>query len=210
MIKKLALVTLLLLHSFHAHAIEVVSSTGLFNVKTSKVLRITGTFEHTMATRAITQIGIEMRRKEPRLVIIDSPGGDTDAGDKIAEALYLEAQATGQPIWCYNAGHAYSMGFNLMSLCHYRLSGQNATFFFHHVGLPGTYFDPKQTYSGSELIEIGRELLIDDLKYSWHNSKTLGITPKRYFELAKGGGSAFKTDPLLKCGWLDDLAVLKE
>lgn len=70
---------------------------------------------------------IEIQKRRPVIIYINSNGGDVDAGFELIDVINLSKT----PIYVVNLGYCYSMGFLIYIAGHKRFASENATFLIH-------------------------------------------------------------------------------
>ena len=151
------------------------------DLNTQKVSHLLGEITQKSANQFLFEQASTSFYAGDRLVLIDSPGGDVDAGKKIMDSLVKE-QEHGTKLVCLVFGTAASMAFNILSHCDVRVSTKQATFLFHHCALSDFPVNVRMT--SQHLKEISDEMERIDEQFCAVNSKALHLSRALYEKLA--------------------------
>lgn len=160
--------------------------------------------EITPVTAISFAMNLEVRRPpiDDVKVLINSPGGRTDAGDKMLVAL--RRYARDKKLICYGTGTVASMAFNIMSQCDVRIGAAHTEFMMHD---PYRSYDVKGqesfTRTYKQMKEDLADLAGDVMRYREINRKALGLTKKQIDIISDKGDKEYTSQELLANGWLN-------
>lgn len=140
----------------------------------------------------------------PRLILIDSPGGEIEAGDAIIKTMKAEKSAGILQI-CFVHRYAASMAFNIFTHCDVRLASPNARFVAHAVAISEIDCRTRRC-TAKRLSEYVREAIIADRQYRRDNAKALGLSPAEY-DIFADGEYVWTVDRLLKLHYLHGICT---
>lgn len=182
--------------------VHVVSEEAGIDLTTLKVIRMYGPVTSYSVRTAIDDLLKTHDLPGDRLVLIDSPGGEVGAGQRLIDTLMIEHNS-GTRIVCVAINNAHSMAFNIMSFCDVRLATAGTKMVAHKIAI--SYIMGRGT--AKNLREIARELDRYDEPYCVQNSKILHLTRKEYDKYADRD-YMWKVAELLKRNYLDGIAVI--
>jgi len=158
--------------------IHLVSQQAHVNIKTAKTAALIGPIYPPAAMSFLKEMLMTMKIPGDRVIIIDSPGGVVEIGEKIVQAMEIEKSMGVREI-CVVRGRADSMAFNILSHCDVRLATPGSALMFHDV-----FFEQldcqKIKCNPSNLREAADELDRVNLPFRLVNAKSLGMTLKEY------------------------------
>lgn len=137
--------------------------------------------------------GIDISNRKPIMLYISSPGGNVDAGFMIIDAI-LNSKT---PVYTFNLGYAYSMGFLISLAGHTRFATRNAKFLMH---------------DGSEMCWDSSAKLQDRMKFQEKVEERIknyviehsNISPKEYDEQYRCEWYTFADEAKVK-GFVDSI-----
>jgi ATP-dependent protease ClpP protease subunit len=117
-------------------------------------------------------------RTGPRIIVIDSSGGLTEAGNNIIHSIEME-RAYGVRVICFVPQKAHSMGFNILTHCDLRLADPRARMLVHKVE---RVFPPvqEQRRTARNLRAIADNLDKTDEPYRQANAKAMHLSLADY------------------------------
>lgn len=177
---KALLCILALMTSACAHAVHISDEKG--SIDSDKVVVINGEIREPMLPKVLKQLDATRDLKGPRIVMIHSPGGRVDIGEKIINALVDEQKVSKQPIVCIVVGYAHSMAFNILTHCNERHATAESVFIAHKVSIGS--LDPSIRKTAKNLREIADELDETDKHWDACNAKAMHMTVAVYSSYA--------------------------
>lgn len=197
MLKYLAL--LLLLLPKQAQAAHIVSKEAFLDINTDRVTHVTGYIDEKSLFTFEKEFFETLHSVGPRLVIINSPGGDVGVGLQMVQLLEVE-KAAGIKLICVVEDMASSMAFNLLTHCDVRLAKRHAHMVVHKIAVGGLG-GPFIRLTARKLREIARNLDLADEQFRVENARAMHLSLADYdlFANAERNWSAAK---LLKMGYL--------
>ncbi len=172
---KSLLALLALTFSITSQGAEVLNpETGQY-INTQKVAHLVGEVDDDLATNFYIEMLSTRKLPGSRVVIIDTPGGSTESGDRIIELMEAEKKAGVAQI-CVVTGMAASMGFNILSHCDIRLATLTSHLLFHNISI----YLPANMYPLNVLRAIAAKFKADQAKYDDLNRKLLGMDKAEY------------------------------
>lgn len=143
-----------------------------------------------------------------RVIIIDSPGGEVDAGEEML-ALMRQEQAKGVKQICVVTKEAVSMAFNILSHCDVRLALPKAKFMFHNMFyVEAVPCGPDKRCTAKKLRTIADDLEKTEAPYIAQNMKALYMNLKTY-EMHSDNQTYWRVQKLLDRGYLHGTARLE-
>ena len=168
--------------SHEALAAHVVSKPAGIDLNTKKVATIDGEITDATADKFSEQVAATINLPGPRLILIDSPGGSVDAGQRILDTIKVEKDQHVK-IVCLVVHHASSMAFNTLSVCDVRLATPGAFMLCHKIATIG--IDCRNyRCTANHLREEADSMDITDLSMSEVNRKALHMTKAEYNQIA--------------------------
>lgn len=188
----------------HGTKVHVIGANGKINLITAKVAYIEG--ETNDDTNASFQRDMDRTEGLPgdRLIIIDSPGGYTDAGDKFIERIERE-KASKVRVVCFVLSEAHSMAFNILTHCDVRLANSTAEFIVHK--LAGSGLPPGERGTAKNWRRYALHLETMDEPYREANANAMHLSLKVY-DLLADEETLWRTTRLLELGYLYSVAHL--
>lgn len=172
--KKL-LISLMLLVSTQAQALHVQNEEASISITTDKVSHIVGDIDHTL----LSKWGIEFEKTKnlvgPRVIIINSSGGEFEVGNKILKDIKQE-QAQGVKMICIMDVQASSMAFNILSHCDVRLATEGSAGVVHKIRLYGIFTQE----TAKQLRELANEIDREDEPFRRKNAKEMHLSLNEY------------------------------
>lgn len=185
--------------------VHVVSRGAGIDITTLKVVHVLGPVTQYSARESINEAMNTANIPGDRVVVIDSPGGDVDAGQKLITVLLLE-HALGTRIVCVVHNNAHSMGFNILSFCDVKLATAKSTMVVHKIAFG--MIPPGIRGTALNLREMARELDLADEPYILQNSKMMHLDRKHY-NMYANRENRWTAEQLLAMGYLDGIATVK-
>jgi ATP-dependent protease ClpP protease subunit len=134
MIKRLLVSLAVFLFPLSSMAVHVVSKEAHIDIETSKVATIESDISGESAVSFLRQMDETMIIPGDRVILIDSPGGQVDAGMAMIGRIEIE-KAMGSRVICVVEHAAHSMAFNLLTHCDVRLARPKSFMIFHKVAV---------------------------------------------------------------------------
>ncbi len=197
---------LLLLVSTSAQAIHVVSKPAGVDIDTAKVSRLDGPILEPAQAIFFMDSAYSMGIPGARVIVIDSPGGDTRVGDQIIGLIEAE-KAEGVKQICVVKGQASSMAFNILTHCDVRLAVKDAKFVVHKIAI-ANLFEIRERMTAKHLRDIAAELDADDEQYCRDNAKAMHLSRRNYDKFADQE-SSWSAQELLDRGYLQGIVKFK-
>ena len=164
-----------------AQAAHVTSKEIKLNLNTNKVAVIEGEINDATADKFGEQVAETQYLPGPLLVLIDSPGGSVDAGQRILDTIKTEKLQHTQVI-CLVVHHASSMAFNTLSTCDVRLATPGAFMLCHKIATLG--IDCRNyRCTANHLREEADSMDVTDYSMSEVNRKALHMTKAEYNQI---------------------------
>lgn len=116
--------------------------------------------------------------KGPRVILIDSPGGQVDSGNAMIKTLERE-KAEGTQVICVVTHQASSMAFNLLTHCDKRYASPKSFMMVHKIAL-GQAGDGSRRLTAKYLREMARDLDVMDEPFRRANAKAMHLSLKEY------------------------------
>jgi ATP-dependent protease ClpP protease subunit len=198
-------VSLLLLPEI-AHAVHVKSD--YIELTTSKVVYLYGDVSADSAKSFERQQLATLALKGDRVIVIDSPGGEVDAGQRMISDMDAE-RANGVKMICVVEARAHSMAFNLLTHCDVRLAADGSLLLFHKIArvysactldLRGT---PKRLRKDADDLEKADE------PFRQANAKALAMSLRDYDAYADKD-TLWRATTLVARGYLQGIATLEK
>lgn len=183
----------------------VTINSGRINIHTAKVARIYEEVTTTSFHKFATDMKNTADLPGPRVVLIDSYGGDVEVGKRMLSMLKLE-QLSGTTIVCYVVRSASSMAFNILSNCDVRLASPDASSVVHKMRFT---FREGTTRTAKQLREEADELEKDDKPFCLLNALTMGLSPWEY-DFFADRETAWSASQLLKRNYYQALIPRSE
>lgn len=204
MIKRTILLALLLaLIPLTSHGKVLKDESGKVIIDTQKYVRITGNINPRSAEIFIRQMDATKNLSGPRLIIINSPGGFVEAGEKMQEKIN-EEKASGVKVICFVDSRAHSMAFNILTNCDARYASPRALMLVHKIRLMDC---PNIALTGKNLRKIADELDEGDEPYRQANAKAMHMKLEEYDSFADDE-ITWRASTLKRLQYLTDIAVL--
>lgn len=200
------IIFLILLLSPKAAAINIKSDSGKHDVKTNKVVRITGSITDESAYRFESQMLLTAALPGPRVVLINSPGGSVRAGNRMIKELEEERSA-GVKVICFVEKRAVSMAFNLLTHCDVRLSVVKGSLLFHPVAETIINCTDDERCTPKRLREEANRLEEEDRPFRTANANALGMSLTEY-DVHSVNETWWTTITLLVKGYIHDTAEI--
>lgn len=153
-------------------------SSPFISYDTKKTVTLVGEINDGMAASVSVQMAMSLDIPGPRLVIIQSPGGEVNAGAKIIKLLQAEKEHTHEKLVCVVLGTAHSMAFNLLSRCDVRLATSGSEMVVHKIAYYGT--DPNVRLTAKKLKEMAARLESIDAAFDEVNRKAMGLSASEF------------------------------
>ena len=165
-----------------ALATHVISDMAHIDLNTNKVAKVLGEVTEGSALLFNAQVAATDRIKGPLLVLIDTPGGEVEAGERMIDTIKVE-QSRGVKVVCLVVNHASSMGFNILTHCDVRLALPGSFMLMHKIAIGGVDCMSVRC-SAIHLRELADELDEGDAPFAEANRKALHLTKYQYDQLA--------------------------
>ncbi len=195
---------LILLTSSPAFAAHVVSPKAGIDLDTKKTIVLHGEVNTFSAITFLADLEAVEDLPGDLLVIIDSPGGDVESGDRMIAAIDA-VEASGTRVVCVASHAAHSMAFNLLTHCNVRLATPGTTMVVHKIEI--SRIDMRRT--AANLRRIADRLDRLDEKYRQANSKAMKLSLKQY-DLCADEETEWSALLLYKRGYLQGPASLSQ
>ncbi len=157
--------------------VHIVSKDSGIDIRTDKVLNIIGQINSW--STIVYELSLTRTSLVPgdRVVILNSQGGQVEAGQSILDALLMEKRLSGNRLICVIDGKAHSMAFNILSFCDVRLAVEGSTSVVHKIR---TGLTPGEMLTAKKAREIAKEMDELDEPYRQQNAKKMGLSLKDY------------------------------
>lgn len=211
MIKKFLLSILVLGQSFPVYGqvppkpfIHLISQEAGIDITTAKVARLYGTVDRESFGKFRVDMIATQNLPGDRVILINSPGGDVDYGNKMLDMMHAE-QAQGVRFVCFAYKGAHSMAFNFLSQCDVRIMQQGTMSLVHKIrrGLI------TETATAKNLRKIADDLEKSDEPFRQANAKALGLTIKDY-DMYADEETYFTAETLLKMKYLQGIGQIEK
>lgn len=199
------LLALLLLISVPTYAAHVVSPQAKIDLDTQKIIVLHGEVNEFSAITFLADLRAVKDILGALLVIIDSPGGDVESGDRMIAAID-EIEASGTKVVCVANHAAHSMAFNLLTHCNVRLATPRTTMVVHKIEI-SRIAGVRNT--AANLRRIANQLDRRDEKYRQANSKAMKLTLSEY-DICADNETEWGAMQLLERGYLQGIALLSQ
>jgi ATP-dependent protease ClpP protease subunit len=206
MLKTLTILALLLFPS-QAIAEHLVSKEAHIDLHTDRVLRIDGPINQQSLFKFEKQYFDTLSSTGPRLVIINSGGGEVGAGLRMIELLEAE-KAAGFKLICVVEDSAHSMAFNLLTHCDVRLAKRTSKMLVHKIAIAGVV-NPFIRITAKTLREIAKALEQADEGFRQDNARAMHLTLGDY-DLFANAERMWLSPKLLKLGYLQGYYYLEK
>ncbi len=127
------------------------------------------------------QFEVQMRSTEgfegDRLIVIDSPGGDVQAGNLMIGLIDKE-ELEGTKVVCVVLHDASSMAFNLLTHCTVRLALQGSLMVVHKIAM--TEPPALERMTAKNLRRLADDMDRQDAPFRQDNAKAMGLTLPDY------------------------------
>jgi ATP-dependent protease ClpP protease subunit len=166
------------------------------------VVKVYGTIDLGLAATIEFNLSQEVPRGDV-LVLINSGGGYTHAGDRILDSI--KAFAGKHRVVCLGISSVGSMAFNIMSNCDARYSVPETSFLMHdpYTLLPCKREDGLCSLTLRELHSHTDDLERDALRYREVNRKALNLTRSEINALCERGDTTYTPKELIENGYLN-------
>jgi len=172
---------LMIFFSVSSYAESVVSNDVILT--TSKVLHLVGEINPELFYRTTKELALTYSIPGDRLVVINSPGGELNAGQHLIDLMQIE-KSKGVRYICVVVGEASSMAFNIFTKsCDVRLSTPDSNFLIHKTAL-SVVTSEDHRLTGAELRRIAKKIDEADEPYRQANAFALGMSLKEYDKMA--------------------------
>ncbi len=188
--------------SFH-----VASTEANINLTTNKVAFIVTEVNRISADAYERQIWDTLEISGDRLVVINSPGGYLDAGNRIIDMINFE-RALGTRTICMVTHKAQSMAFNILTHCDVRLAVAKATLMFHRAAFE--YLDDEAAegrLTAPVLRKKAAELDADDERYAAANCAAMKMCRSEYYTYGDHDRD-WKAEELVTMKYLQGIATI--
>lgn len=202
---KLLIALMFFVYSANALGATVVCEEKNLTITTRKVAHLEGDIRPALAVTFASEMKATENIPGPRIIIIDSPGGSTRAGDQIIRLIEMEKKAGVKQV-CIVLSGASSMAFNILTHCDIRLAYADAMMVVHKIAyysLEGVV--PRLT--AYELRKVADELDRSDESYRQANAKAMGLSLKDY-DRAADKDTAWSAETLINRNYLYGLGEL--
>lgn len=171
------------------------------NFNSQKIAHIVGEID--TQTQFRFEMEMESTRDIPgdRLILIDSPGGYVEAGQRMLEVLDVE-RARGVKAVCVVMGEASSMAFDILTHCDVRLAAPNSHMTVHKIAI--SQWDTNARGTAANLRREADELDQIDEPYRKANAKAMHLTLREYDRYADQETS-WTASILLQRGYLQGI-----
>ncbi len=185
--------------------VHVVSQEAGIDITTQKVIRILGPMTRWSIRRAAQEGAATVFLPGDRVVVINSGGGDVEAGQKLIDALMVERRS-GTRIVCVAIGNAHSMAFDLLSFCDVRLATAKTKMVAHKIEYTALPYEMRET--ARNLRKLARELDKIDAVYDTQNAKMMHLDSKHY-DMYADRENQWTAEQLLIMKYLNGIATVE-
>lgn len=179
--------------------VRVYCKDAKIDVTTDKVAHLIGGVDNVLEVKFFAEMTSTMDIPGPRIILIDTQGGNIDDGDHIIDRIEME-KSDGVNVICLVTDKAQSMGFNILTHCSVRLAAHNATLMFHDIAL-GEW--PKELrMTAKNLRDQARNLDADDRRYRKANLEALRVMSDHDYRMYSRMDHDWKPGELRAIGYL--------
>lgn len=184
--------------------IRIVSEEAKIDITTTKVARLYGTVDGESWGRFKTDMIRTQTVPGDRVILINSNGGDVEAGNKMIDMIKAE-QKQGTRVVCYAFRGAHSMAFNFLTNCDVRLMAPGTMSLVHKIrrGLI------TETATAKNLRQIADDLDKSDEPFRQANAKAMGMSIPEYDKVADEE-TYFTAETLLKMKYLHGIGTVEK
>lgn len=196
-----------LILSYATATAGVYTLTGANDLKitTSRVAFINGSINEQQYTIFQKQMLETSQAPGDRLIVIDSRGGEVNAGQGMIEMIEAE-KSLGIKVYCFVTSRAMSMAFNILTHCNVRLASNKARLLFHKIAY-ASLDENSGRLTPNRLRELAAQLDSDDNKYASRNAKALNM-PTEDYTLFAYRDTVWMPQALVNMGYLQGIATL--
>lgn len=141
-----------------------------------------------------------------RLILINSPGGQVDAGVRMIRLIELE-KSQGVRVVCIVTGEASSMAFNILTHCDVRLATQRSYAVVHKIAVG--MLPPDHRITAAFLRHVADYMDELDEPFREANARAMHLSLK-YYDIMADNETAWSADTLLRIGYLDGIVTFSE
>lgn len=161
----------------HTDFVSIKSNEANIFLSTNKIARAHGEVDKELYLSFKEEMENTKNIDGDRLILIDSPGGRIDYGDKMIELLEQE-KLNGVRIVCYVEKSAHSMAFNLLTHCDVRLMNKLSLALVHKIAF--SELEDSERLTAVRLRKLAAYLDKADEKYRTLNSIAMDLTTEEY------------------------------
>lgn len=143
----------------------------------ARVAHLTGVVDQRSELRLRVEMLMTSAAPGDRILMINSPGGEVEAGRHMIELLENE-RTGGIRLVCIVEGAAMSMAFNILSHCDVRLATANSKLLAHKIALGG--LPAAMRLTAKTLRGIAREMEKEEEPFRWLNAKAMHLSLQQY------------------------------
>lgn len=184
--------------------LHVVSKDANIDINTKKIVRIYGTIDY----QSLQTFTKDMDRAQTLygdiVILIKSPGGMADVGQKMIDAIHKE-QIAGIRVICLVDSYASSMAFNILTNCDVRLMTPGSLSLVHKIAVR----DINARMTAHNLRIVADVLEKDDERYRQANALAMHLSLEKYDSYADRE-TYWLAFTLLRMGYLHGLAYVKK
>jgi ATP-dependent protease ClpP protease subunit len=195
----------LFLLSLPAHAFYVNAHNGNVDLHTAKVAHVVGEVDRNSTMQFLMELRMTSGIPGDRLIVINSPGGEVRAGERMLRAIDAE-KAAGVRIVCLVTGEASSMAFNILTHCDVRLATSDSQMTVHKIALGGLDGSGERL-TAETLRRIAEDMDRADDLFRRSNAVAMHLSLSAYDEYARKE-TRWSARTLLSQGYLDALVPL--
>jgi ATP-dependent protease ClpP protease subunit len=171
-----------------------------------KISHIERQFDYELLKKFEKEVSNTTKLPGDRVILINSPGGSTDIGQRMVDLINYEKKK-GIKIICVVEHYAHSMAFNFLSNCDVRLAVPRSFCVVHKMEWRGV--DQEQSRHTAVFFRRAADYLDRaDEPFRQRNAHTMGLSLKEYDYYAENE-TAWTADSLYVMGYLHGYAKLK-
>lgn len=174
------------------------------HIKTSKVARLYGPVMQESYTRFKKDMELTASVPGDRVILINSPGGEVDLGNKMLDIMKQEQKA-GVRVVCFAFNDAHSMAFNFLTQCDVRLMAPGTMSLVHKVARLAI----AERLTAKNLRIIADDLDKSDEPFRQANAAAMHLTLVEY-DLYADKETYFRAETLLKMKYLHGIGLIQK
>lgn len=185
--------------------VKINSIDGLFTASSSKIARIKDEVNFISDYSFNYDMRLNQHLSGDRIILITSPGGDSDAGNDMIDAIEKE-KSTGVRIVCVVKNFAHSMAFNILTHCDVRTATPKAEMLVHKLAWS---FLGSIRLTANNLRKKAAVLDKFDEPYREANAKAMHLTLKEY-DFYADKETQWTAEDLLSMGYLNYIVIIEK